>query len=268
MSQFAVMGCPIDHSLSPVIHQAFGELVGRSVSYERRRVEAGGLAHALEVFVAQGGLGVNVTVPLKTEAFSLSRRLSSRALRAQAVNTISWAEGAVVGDNTDGVGLIRDLRDNHGLALRDSRILLVGAGGAAWGVVGPLLDEGVAQLAITNRTAARAQALVDSLGDVRASVFLADDGDKPFDYVINATAAGLSGALPVLPETVFPGAVAYDLVYGPRAQGFLSHAQRCGARSALDGLGMLVEQAAESFFLWHGVRPPTEPVLQKLRMPS
>lgn len=266
MSQFAVMGCPIDHSLSPLIHRTFGELVGRTVSYERQEVRAGGLAQALEAFKAQGGLGVNITVPLKSEAFALAERLSSRAKRAQAVNTISWAGDSVVGDNTDGVGLVRDLVANHGLGLCDSRVLLVGAGGAAFGIAGPLLDEGVARLVIANRTAKRAQALVDSLGDVRASVFLADDGDKPFDYVINATAAGLSGALPALTDAVFRGAVAYDLVYGPRAQGFLSHARRCGARIALDGLGMLVEQAAESFFVWHGVRPPTEPVLKRLRV--
>ena len=266
MSQFAVMGCPIDHSLSPLIHRMFGELVGRTVSYERQEVRGGGLALALQAFKAQGGLGVNITVPLKTEAFALAERLSSRAQRARAVNTISWTGDSIVGDNTDGVGLIRDLVDNHGLGLRDGRVLLVGAGGAAWGIAGPLLDEGVAGLVIANRTAERARALVGGLGDPRATVFLAQDGDKPFDYVINATAAGLSRALPALADAVFRGAVAYDLVYGPRAQDFLSHARRCGARIALDGLGMLVEQAAESFFVWHGVRPPTGPVLQRLRV--
>ncbi len=268
MSQFAVMGCPIDHSLSPVIHRGFGEIVGRVVSYERQQVEAGGLAHALLAFKAQGGLGVNVTVPLKAEAFALAGRLSLRAKRAHAVNTISWMDGLVVGDNTDGLGLIRDLIDNHGLSLSDSRVLLAGAGGAAWGIAGPLLDEGVAQLAIFNRTPERALDLASSLGDDRVSVLSASDGEQPFDYVINATAAGLSGALPALSDAVFRDAVAYDLVYGPRAQGFLAHARHCGARIALDGLGMLVEQAAESFFLWHGVRPPTESVLQKLRMPA
>lgn len=268
MSQFAVMGYPIDHSLSPVIHRAFGETVGRVVTYERQEVEAGALAKALLAFRVQGGLGVNVTVPLKAEAAALAGRLSPRAQRARAVNTLSWAEDVLVGDNTDGVGLIRDLRENHGLALSGSRVLLVGAGGAAFGIAGPLLDEGVAQLAIVNRTPERAQDLAASLGDDRILILSAADCDTPFDYVINATAAGLSGSLPALPGAVFRQAVAYDLMYGPRAEGFLSHARGCGARLAFDGLGMLVEQAAESFFLWHGVRPPTGPVLHRLRMPG
>lgn len=268
MSQFAVMGCPIDHSLSPIIHRAFGLALGWAVSYERQQVEAGGLAQALSAFKAQGGLGVNVTVPLKTEAFALAGRLSLRAKRAGAVNTISWAEDLVVGDNTDGAGLIRDLTDNHGLGLSGSQVLLVGAGGAAAGIAGPLLDEAVTRLVIVNRTPERAWDLASKLYDDRVSVLMPRDRDTTFDYVINATAAGLSGALPALPSTVFRDAVAYDLMYGPRAQGFLSHARHCGARIALDGLGMLVEQAAESFFLWHGVRPPTELVLEMLRTPT
>jgi len=265
MSEFAVMGSPIAHSLSPRIHQAFGRLVGKEVSYESKEVRAGTLALALAAFVAAGGRGANITVPLKTEAFSLADRLSERARRAMAVNTVSWEDGLMVGDNTDGIGLIRDLLANHGLCLRDRTVFLAGAGGAAQGIVGPLLDEGVARLVVFNRTPERASRLVASLGDDRACVGGLDYEGESFDFVINATAAGLSGTLPSIPKSVFAGAVAYDLVYGARAEGFLSYARASGAKLVLDGLGMLVEQAAESFWVWHGVRPPTAPVLHALR---
>ncbi|HUW97362.1 MAG TPA: shikimate dehydrogenase [Acidiferrobacter sp.] len=265
MSEFVVMGYPIAHSLSPRIHHAFGRLVGKEVTYERQEVAAGTLAQALAAFVAAGGRGANITVPLKAEACALADRLSGRARRAMAVNTILWEHGLMVGDNTDGVGFIRDLVVNQGLSLRDRTVLLVGAGGAAQGIAGPLLDEGVARLVIVNRTPARATQLVASLADDRAYAGLLSEQGEPFDFVINATAAGLAGAVPALPGIVFQGAVAYDLVYGARADGFLSCARLGGAKLAVDGLGMLVEQAAESFWLWHGMRPPVAPVLQALR---
>ncbi|MHB8254607.1 MAG: shikimate dehydrogenase [Acidiferrobacter sp.] len=265
MSEFAVMGYPIAHSLSPQIHEAFGRLVGLEVSYERKEVRAGTLAQALASFAAAGGRGANITVPLKTEAFALADRVSERARQAMAVNTISWKDRLIVGDNTDGVGLIRDLLVNQGLCLRDRTVFLAGAGGAAQGIAHPLLAEGVARLVIFNRTPERALRLVDNLGDDRASVGTLDHPNEPFDFVINATAAGLSDVVPSLPDSVFRNAVAYDLVYGVRAEGFLSYAKRGGAKLMLDGLGMLVEQAAESFWLWHGVRPPTAPVLRMLR---
>ncbi len=266
MSLYAVFGHPIDHSLSPRIHEAFGVLTGRLVRYERREVHPGGLARALAAFAAEGGRGANITVPLKGEAFALAARATARAARARAVNTLSWENGAWVGDNTDGIGLVRDLTVNHAWPLQDRRILLIGAGGAAQGIVGPLLDAGIAALAIYNRTQKRAHDLVSACGDMRAHP-LKDlpQASQRYDFVINATAAGLSGERPALPDACLDGAIVYDLMYGPKARTFLSHARACGARAVADGLGMLVEQAAESFLLWHGVRPPTPPVLAPLR---
>ncbi|WP_297364391.1 shikimate dehydrogenase [Acidiferrobacter sp.] len=267
MSLYAVLGHPIDHSLSPRIHEDFAALTGRIVRYERREVRAGGLAQALSALAAEGGLGANITVPLKGEAFALAARPSARALRARAVNTLSWENGVWIGDNTDGLGLVRDLTHNLGWPLRDRRVFLIGAGGAAQGIVGPLLDAGIATLTLFNRTPERARELVAACADAR--VHRATTGGPaagpPYDLVINATAAGLSGALPAFPDGLFEGAMAYDLMYGPKARAFLSHARAHGARAAEDGLGMLVEQAAESFRLWHGVRPPTAPVRARLR---
>lgn len=259
------MGSPISHSLSPRIHREFGRLVGREIHYEAQAVQAGDLKNALAIFVAQGGRGANITVPLKAEAWSLARRLSTRAQAAMAANTVFWEDGVLVADNTDGAGLIRDLTCNQGLSLDGRTVLLIGAGGAAQGIVRPLLAEGIRRLVVLNRTPERALRLVAGLSDERAVVACGDCGGEAFDFVINATAAGLSGALPFCPPRAFGGAVAYDLVYGPKAENFLSYARSHGARCALDGLGMLVEQAAESFFLWHGVRPPTAPVLAALR---
>lgn len=257
-----MLGDPIDHSLSPWIHQRFGELVGVAVDYTRVCVPAGTLRTALAQFRATGGVGANVTVPLKTEACALCRRLTERAARAGAVNTVSWADADLVGDNTDGDGLIQDLTVNLGLTLPGRWVLVLGAGGAAQGIVGPLLDSGVAGLAILNRTAARAAALVARLDDRRATTSVAG---QRYDLVINATAAGLAGALPPLPPATLAGAVAYDLVYGTAAQPFLHYARAHGAVRAIDGIGMLVEQAAASFQGWHGVRPPTAPVITALR---
>ncbi len=266
MSLYAVMGHPIGHSLSPQIHEAFGALTGRDLRYERREVRPGGLTEALAAFRAQDGRGANITVPLKGEAFALAARTSPRAERARAVNTLVWDEGAWFGDNTDGAGLIRDLTVNHGWSLRGRRVFLVGAGGAAQGIAGPLLDAGIAHLAVYNRTPERARDLVAFCHDARAGIApRGGAGGPPFDFVINATAAGLSGGLPALPDALFEGAIVYDLMYGPKAEPFLSHARGRGASETADGLGMLVEQAAESFLLWHGVRPPTASVRERLR---
>ncbi len=266
MSLYAVMGHPVDHSLSPQIHEAFGRLTGRDVHYERREVRAEGLAEALSAFRAQDGRGANITVPLKGEAYTLATRISDRAERAHAVNTLAQEGGGWFGDNTDGAGLIRDFTVNHGWSLGGCRVLLVGAGGAAQGIVGPLLDEGIAHLAIFNRSPERARDLATSCHDARVGVaVIGGASEAPFDFVINATAAGLSGRLPALPDSLFEGAIVYDLMYGPKAELFLSHARARGARQVADGLGMLVEQAAESFLLWHGVRPATGPVLENLR---
>lgn len=265
MSLYAVLGYPVGHSLSPRIHEAFAALTGRAVRYERREVPPGQLAAALSALAADGGQGANITVPLKGEAFALASRVSARARRARAVNTLSREDGGWAGDNTDGAGLVCDLTVNCGWPLRDRRVFLAGAGGAAQGIAGPLLDAGIAALVVFNRTPGRAEALVAACADPRAMVAGAGCADGPFDLVINATAAGLSGGLPALPAGLFAGAAAYDLMYGPKAWAFLSYARAHGARQVADGLGMLVEQAAESFFVWHGVRPPTAPVLSRLR---
>ncbi|WP_298137115.1 shikimate dehydrogenase [Acidiferrobacter sp.] len=270
MSLYAVLGHPIDHSLSPRIHEAFGVLTGRVVRYERREVHPGGLAHALRTFASEGGRGANITVPLKGEAFALAARTTARAQRARAVNTLSWEGEAWAGDNTDGAGLVCDLTVNYGWPLEGRRIVLLGAGGAAQGIIGPLLDQGIAHLAIFNRTLERARNVAESCADARVGVIGSGTGSDtpPFDIVINATAAGLAGSLPMIPgipDAFFHDVIAYDLMYGPKARDFLGYARAHGARAVADGLGMLVEQAAESFQVWHGVRPPTAPVLTRLR---
>ncbi|MHB1565787.1 MAG: shikimate dehydrogenase [Acidiferrobacter sp.] len=262
MNRYAVFGDPIDHSLSPWIHEQFGRLVGIAVDYGRVRVPAGTLHAALDRFTAAGGRGANITIPLKTEALALCQRLTPRAARAGAVNTLSWDSATLVGDNTDGIGLIQDLTVNLGVAVGGRQVLLLGAGGAAQGIVGPLLDSGIAGVAIQNRTPARAAALIAHLQDPRV---LVPSVGQHYDLVINATAASLTGALPSLPPAALRGAVVYDLVYGARARPFLHYAKAHGAARTIDGLGMLVEQAAESFRGWHGVRPPTAPVIAALR---
>ncbi len=264
MNRYAVLGDPIEHSLSPRIHEHFGRLTGRSLVYERRRVPAGTLAEALKALREAGGQGANITVPLKIEALGQARSLSARARAAGAVNTLTWDGEGWAGDNTDGAGLVRDLECNAGVSLRGLRVLLVGAGGAAQGVAGALLEAGIACLAVANRTPERAAQWVSGLDErARVADYAALTG--PFDLVINATSAGLAGALPPIPEPVFGGAIVYDLVYGPAAQAFCALARACGARMVFDGLGMLVEQAAEAFWVWHGLRPPTAPVLRALR---
>ncbi len=264
MNRYAVLGDPIEHSLSPRIHEHFGRLTGRSLVYERRRVPAGTLAEALKALREAGGQGANITVPLKIEALGQARSLSARARAAGAVNTLTWDGEGWAGDNTDGAGLVRDLECNAGVSLRGLRVLLVGAGGAAQGVAGALLEAGIACLAVANRTPERAHELVSVCADARVAAAL-PAAQASYDFVIHATAAGLSGDLPALPDTLFEGAIVYDLVYGPAAQAFCALARACGARMVFDGLGMLVEQAAEAFWVWHGLRPPTAPVLRALR---
>jgi shikimate dehydrogenase len=261
--RYAVFGHPIAHSKSPQIHAAFARQTGQDVTYEAILAPKDGFAASVAAFVAAGGRGANVTGPLKEEAYRLADRLSSRAQRAGAVNTLSFAAEAVVGDNTDGAGLVADLTRNLHCALAGRRILLLGAGGAARGVIEPLLDQQPAALVIANRTVSRAQDLA-ALFDrgVRACGF--DTLDSPFDLVINATAASLAGELPPLSPRVFTAdTLAYDMMYG-RDTPFLAFARTHGAATA-DGLGMLVEQAAEAFYLWRDVRPDTASVIAALR---
>ncbi|RMG30069.1 MAG: shikimate dehydrogenase [Gammaproteobacteria bacterium] len=272
--RYAVMGHPIAHSLSPRIHAAFAQQTGQDLVYEAIDVPPGAFAEAVARFRAEGGQGLNVTVPHKEAAYRLARRHRPRAEEAGAANTLWWEGESLVADNTDGVGLVRDLTDNLGFAPAGRRILLVGAGGAAQGVVGPLLDLRPAALHIVNRTVARAEHLAARFASrglpITAGGFDTLAGAPPWDLVVHATAAGLEGAVPPLPPSVIgPQTLAYDMMY--RRDGetpFVRWARDQGAARAVDGLGMLVEQAAEAFFLWRGVRPRTRPVLEGLRPPS
>lgn len=260
--RYAVFGHPIAHSKSPQIHAAFARQTWQDMTYEAILAPLDGFAESVDAFVAAGGRGANVTVPFKEEAYRLARRLSPRAERAGAVNTLLFDDG-ILGDNTDGAGLVADLTRNLGCALAGKRILLAGAGGAARGVIEPLLDQSPAEFVIANRTVSRAQELAWLFGrGVVACGF--DAVDAPFDLVINATAASLAGELPPLSPRLFTaGTLAYDMMYG-RDTPFLAFARMHGATTA-DGLGMLVEQAAEAFWLWRGVRPDTAPVIASLR---
>ncbi|KAF0162729.1 MAG: aroE [Rhodocyclaceae bacterium] len=276
--RYAVFGNPIGHSKSPRIHALFAAQTGQDISYQAILAERDGFAAAVNAFIDAGeGLarGANVTVPFKEEAFRLATRRTARAEAAGAVNTLSFEAGAIVGDNTDGAGLVRDLKNNLGCDPAGRRILLLGAGGAARGVILPLLLEGPTELVIANRTEETAARLALEFANSFARLPGCAVGVKPdgmgfqglagrqFDLVINATSAGLSGDTLSLPACVFgPRCVAYEMVYG-RETAFMAQAREARARVA-DGLGMLVEQAAEAFFIWRGVRPHTAPVLAAL----
>jgi shikimate dehydrogenase len=261
--RYIVIGNPIAHSKSPRIHALFAAATGQDMSYEARLAPLDGFAATVREFVAAGGRGANVTVPFKEEAFRLATRLSERARAAGAVNTLSFDGAETLGDNTDGAGLVRDLKANLGAALAGKRVLLLGAGGAARGVILPLLAERPAELQIANRTADKALALARAFAGCAGCGLEALAG-REFDVVINATSAGLSaGVWPRLTFAYAPDALAYDMVYG-RDTDFLRQASAAGIRTA-DGLGMLVEQAAEAFLVWRGVRPDTARVLAELR---
>jgi shikimate dehydrogenase len=273
--RYAVFGNPIGHSKSPRIHALFAKQTGQDISYEAILAPPDGFAEAIRNFIAAKGgpaRGVNVTVPFKEEAFRLATQRSARAEAAGAVNTLSFDAGAISGDNTDGAGLVRDLKHNLGCDPAGRRILLLGAGGAARGVILPLLLENPAELLIANRTEETAARLALEFARLPGcAVKVKPDGTgfpnlagQSFDLVINATSAGLSNAVLPLPTSVFaPRCVAYEMVYG-RETPFMTQARNAGARVA-DGLGMLVEQAAEAFFVWRGVRPHTAPVLAALK---
>lgn len=267
LDNYAVMGNPVAHSKSPRIHTLFAEQTGEPVNYEAIQVDPGGFAQALGNFDASGGKGLNITVPFKQEAWALVNERSERAERAGAVNTIKFIDKTLYGDNTDGIGLVNDLRNNR-IEIANKRVLLMGAGGAARGVLAPLLEQQPAQLIIANRTAEKARELADSfrdLGKIEGCGYEALE-DKQFDLVINATAASLQGELPPLPDNLLAdGAACYDMMYGSEPTTFMQWATQHGAARVLDGLGMLVEQAAESFYIWRGVRPDTKPVIEQLR---
>ena len=269
MSDFyAVIGNPIAQSKSPRIHAEFARQLAQEMRYEAIFAPRDGFVAAVSAFRADGGKGLNVTVPFKLEAFALATERTERAEQAGAVNTLKFDGASVLGDNTDGAGLVVDLRDRLDFGIRGRRLLLMGAGGAARGVVLPLLREEPASLAIANRTVEKALVLEKRFapfGTVEGGDYRRLTG-RQFDLVINATSASLSGELPPIPPGVFaPGALAYDMVYGDKPTRFLDFARENGAPRTADGLGMLIAQAAESFFLWRGIRPEIEPVLAMLR---
>ena len=266
--RYAVIGNPIAHSKSPLIHAAFARETGQDLDYGRILGDPDDFAGDVRRFLAARGRGLNVTVPFKEVAYALADELGPAAASAGAVNTLTaLADARLRGDNTDGVGLVRDLVANHGFESRGARVLLLGAGGAARGVLFPLLETGLASLILANRTAAKARELVAVVRDARVDGGgLEELRGRQFDLIINATAAGLDGAVPDLPaDCLAPGGWTYDLLYGEQPTPFCRWGQARGAAQALDGLGMLVEQAAESFWLWRQVRPSTAPVIRWLR---
>ena len=269
MKRYAVFGFPVLHSLSPKIHQAFAQQSGIAIEYVAIESKPGDFDGTLSSFARSGGEGANVTLPHKQRAAELCNLLSARAKRAGAVNTLIKHGNGWLGDNTDGAGLVRDLTGRHGLDLRGRRTLMLGAGGAARGIAPALLDAGIGELFIVNRDTQKADALVDLLGVPGRvhSRYLDDLGSLgEFELIVNATSAARHGSLPKLPMSlVGPRTTAVDLSYGEAAIPFLAWARAANAHEAIDGLGMLVEQAAESFFLWHGVRPDTDEVFAALQ---
>ncbi len=266
---YAVFGYPIDHSLSPDIHVRFATETGQSIRYDRRAVTLDEFADAVTGFVEQGGKGLNCTVPLKEAAYTVSDHTSPRAQRARAVNTLLVCpDGQLYGDNTDGSGLVRDLTLNLSVSLSGKNILLIGAGGASRGILLPLLEQQPARLLLTNRTLARAEQLAAEFADFACIEVqpLATLRGTGFDLILNATSASLSSDLPELPEgIVAPGCLCYDLAYGSQPTAFVEWGLRAGADKSVDGIGMLVEQAADAFELWRGIRPQTAGVITWLR---
>jgi shikimate dehydrogenase len=259
--QYAVFGHPISHSKSPYIHQHFAKQTGESLNYVAQDVPAETFHQAVTNFFAQGGKGLNCTVPLKELAWQYAQQLTPRAQLAKAVNTLAvQADGSILGDNTDGIGLVRDLTDNHRINLSGSRILILGAGGATRGIVGPLLDAGAEQISIANRSLDKAVAIAAEFagfGQVDCSAY-ADLAGLQFELILNATSSSLSGELPPLPDQLLAEqGCCYDLAYATQATPFVKWGRTQQAAKSLDGLGMLVEQAAEAFYLWRGVRPQT-----------
>ncbi len=268
IDRYAVIGNPIAHSKSPLIHAAFAEQTGESLSYTAELVEIGKVAEFVHEFMQHNGRGLNVTVPFKQDAFELADTLSDRARRAGAVNTLLLDNNIIYGDTTDGTGLLNDLVKNHEQSLKGKRILVIGAGGAVRGVLEPLLLENPERLVIANRTVEKAQQLAHdfaAFGNISACGFDQLESQQ-FDIIINGTSASLSGELPPLPENILAQqACAYDMMYAAEPTVFMQWASQQGATSVFDGLGMLVEQAAESFFLWRKKRPETRSVIDQLR---
>jgi len=266
--KYAVFGNPVVHSRSPQIHRAFAAAIGQDLSYEKQLVAIDGFEAAADEFFTAGGKGLNITVPFKQEAYSYAARLTERARRAGAVNTLTLQDdGTVIGDTTDGVGMVRDIVNNLGWQIRAKRVLVLGAGGAVRGILEPLMAEQPQHVVIANRTVEKALQLSKGfaeLGYILGCGFDMLPGQE-FDLVINGTSTSLTGSMPALPDDLFPaGSACYDMMYAAQPTPFLKWAQRRGAVTA-DGLGMLVEQAAESFNIWRQVKPETAAVIQAQR---
>ncbi len=271
MDHYLVVGNPVEHSKSPWIHARFAELTGQQLHYGKLLVAPGDFEHAVNAFRAQGGKGCNVTVPFKFDAAMLATQTTPRALLAGACNTLRFEGSEVFADNTDGIGLVNDIVSNAGVKLAGKDLLLIGAGGAASGVLGPLIEARPRRIAVANRTQAKAEVLIErhsELAGVHGVQLSAPELgllQGTFEVVINATASSLAGeGVPIAPHVLERKALAVDLMYGPAARGFMDWAQAHGAVPR-DGLGMLVEQAAEAFLFWRGVRPPSAQVLAELR---
>lgn len=274
--RYAVIGNPVEHSQSPIIHAAFATQTGEAIAYERLLCPMDGFEASVRAFAASGATGCNVTMPFKFEAFTLAARRTPRALLAGACNTLTFGDEGWIGDNTDGAGLVRDIERNAGVAIQGARVLLVGAGGGAAGALGALAIAGAAEIVVANRHRDRAKHLVERMAErlrerageaapapMRAAGL--DDCGSAFDIVVNASASSATGApVPVSAQVLRPGTLALDMMYGPLAQGFVSWANGHGGVGR-DGLGMLVEQAAEAFLFWRGIEPQTADVLGALR---
>lgn len=270
IDRYGVMGYPVSHSRSPVIHRLFALQTGQDIQYELLQVAPDNLETAVRQFQRTGGKGLNVTVPHKAEVAKLCDHLSERASTAGAVNTLSFRDGEIHGDNTDGIGLLRDLVINMGVTLEGANILILGAGGATRGIIGPLLEMQPSAVRIANRTIDKAEALASHFsrfGPVSACRFDAVPVSEKYDLVINATSAGFKGEAPPYPEAaISPETFCYDLSYGLSPTPFSEWARKLGAAKSVMGWGMLVEQAAESFHIWRGVRPDTAPVLKQMKI--
>lgn len=266
--RYAVLGHPIKHSKSPRIHQIFAEQTGQNLSYSAQEVLPEHFQEAVTEFFAQGGKGLNCTVPLKELAWAFASQKTPRAQLSKAVNTLKLEQdGSILGDNTDGIGLVTDLTLNHGIALADKRVLILGAGGASRGIIGPLLEQKPQSLIIANRTIDKALVLAEEFQTIApvAGCGFAELAGQQFDLILNATSASLSSELPPLPPALLAeNGVCYDLAYGNEPTPFVRWGRDQHAIKSLDGLGMLVEQAAEAFFIWRGVRPETQTVIALL----
>ncbi|WOB07444.1 shikimate dehydrogenase [Piscinibacter gummiphilus] len=269
--RYVVAGNPVEHSQSPFIHAQFAQATGQAVAYDRLLCPLDGFEATVQAFAESGGRGCNVTVPFKIDAYRLAARRSRRATLAQAANVLRFDAEGWYADNSDGIGLVRDIERNAGIVLKGRRVLLVGAGGAAAGALGPLIEAGPQEIVVANRSVDKAEALVQrhaELAHAHGVTLFARSlqaAGKAFDVVINATATSLNGAaIPVPASVLSRGGLALDMMYGPATQGFLQWAEQHGAK-ARDGLGMLVEQAAEAFHIWRGINPETAPVLAALR---